>query len=228
MPKLGPRNPERSSLILEGASRLLLRYGYDKTTVDDIAREAHVSKGAIYLHWKSKDELIDALILREMDALVRDVGERIEADPEGGRLSRMYAHALGALAANPLARSLYSRDARILGDYARRQEPGRYSDRFAFGVEFAKALKASGALRLDIEPEAAAYAMSLLALGYLAVEELMPDSAAGLSDHAKTEAIVSLVQGGLEARGEGEGKQAILELIELVERQYAAAKENKS
>jgi AcrR family transcriptional regulator len=228
MPKLGPRNPERSAQILDGASRLLLRFGYDKTTVDDIAREAHVSKGAIYLHWKSKDELVDALILREMDALVRDVGARIEADPEGGRLSRMYAHALGSLAANPLARSLYSRDARILGDYVRRQEPGRYSDRFAFGVEFARRMKAAGALRDDLEPEAAAYAMSLLALGYLAVEELMPDSAGSLSEEAKTEAVIAIVEGGLDARGGGEGKAALLELIRLVEGQYKAVKGEES
>jgi hypothetical protein len=70
--------------------------------------------------------------------------------------------------------------------------------------------------------------MSLLALGYLAVEELMPDSAGSLSEEAKTEAVIAIVEGGLDARGGGEGKAALLELIRLVEGQYKAVKGEES
>ncbi|MEM7028378.1 MAG: helix-turn-helix domain-containing protein, partial [Chloroflexota bacterium] len=38
-------NKEREERILDAASNLFVHYGYDKTTVDDIAREAGVSKG---------------------------------------------------------------------------------------------------------------------------------------------------------------------------------------
>ena len=40
---------ERPTRILNTAGRLMTRYGYDKTTMDEIAREAGVSKGALYL-----------------------------------------------------------------------------------------------------------------------------------------------------------------------------------
>ncbi|MCB0031981.1 MAG: helix-turn-helix transcriptional regulator, partial [Anaerolineales bacterium] len=40
-------NPERETRILQAAAQLFAHYGFDKTTVSDIAREAGVSKGAI-------------------------------------------------------------------------------------------------------------------------------------------------------------------------------------
>ena len=60
-----PAQYEREQRILDAASRLIAHYGYDKTTVSDVAREAGVSKGAIYLHWKSKTALFEALLFRE-------------------------------------------------------------------------------------------------------------------------------------------------------------------
>ena len=57
---------EREQRILDAAANLIAHYGYDKTTVDEIAREAGVSKGAIYLHFKSKEDLFEALLLREI------------------------------------------------------------------------------------------------------------------------------------------------------------------
>lgn len=49
--------------ILDAADRLMLRYGYRKMTVDDIAREAGIGKGTIYLYFPSKEEV--ALSCRE-------------------------------------------------------------------------------------------------------------------------------------------------------------------
>jgi len=44
------RREARAQRILDAASTLILRYGYHKTTIDDIAREAGVGKGTLYLH----------------------------------------------------------------------------------------------------------------------------------------------------------------------------------
>ncbi|MEZ4470520.1 MAG: helix-turn-helix domain-containing protein [bacterium] len=52
---------ERQHQILEAASRLLLHYGPAKTTVADIAREAGISVGSVYLEFKSKDDILVAL-----------------------------------------------------------------------------------------------------------------------------------------------------------------------
>lgn len=52
---------DRRELILEAAERLLKHYGWTKTTVADIAREAHIGVGTVYLEFKSKDAIITEL-----------------------------------------------------------------------------------------------------------------------------------------------------------------------
>ena len=44
--------------ILTAFERLVARYGLDKVTIKDLAREAGISVGAIYLHFANKDALI--------------------------------------------------------------------------------------------------------------------------------------------------------------------------
>ncbi|MCB0198119.1 MAG: helix-turn-helix transcriptional regulator, partial [Anaerolineae bacterium] len=90
-------NEERKHRILDAAAELFIHYGYDKTTVSDIAREAGVSKGAIYLHFASKDELFEGLLIREMMTYQKNWLERIESDPKGGTIGGMYKNVLYAL-----------------------------------------------------------------------------------------------------------------------------------
>jgi AcrR family transcriptional regulator len=53
--------PKRRHELLRAAERLLRHYGVGKTTVADIAREAGVSVGAVYLEFSSKDDIVKAL-----------------------------------------------------------------------------------------------------------------------------------------------------------------------
>lgn len=48
--------------ILEAAMDLMARQGFSRTTLDEIAAAAGVSKGAIYWHFKGKDDLLAAII----------------------------------------------------------------------------------------------------------------------------------------------------------------------
>ena len=47
--------------ILEAAKRCFARQGYHETKMDDIVREAGLSKGALYWYFKGKEELLDTL-----------------------------------------------------------------------------------------------------------------------------------------------------------------------
>lgn len=51
--------------ILTVAARLFLEKGFDKTSMQDIARTADISKGAIYHHFQSKEEIINAVMSRQ-------------------------------------------------------------------------------------------------------------------------------------------------------------------
>ncbi|UOQ45225.1 TetR/AcrR family transcriptional regulator [Halobacillus salinarum] len=49
---------EKSMLIIEHAMKLFAKKGFSSTSVQEIAKECGISKGAFYLHFKSKDELL--------------------------------------------------------------------------------------------------------------------------------------------------------------------------
>jgi AcrR family transcriptional regulator len=51
----------RRAVILDAASRVFGQYGYRRASMDDIAREAQIGKGTIYLSFASKDEVFQAL-----------------------------------------------------------------------------------------------------------------------------------------------------------------------
>lgn len=99
-------NAERMGRILDAASGLFLHYGFDKTTVSDIARQAGVSKGTIYLHVDSKDHLLEELILRELKTYAEAWLARLEADPQGGTIAGMYKDSLYALSSSSFMATL--------------------------------------------------------------------------------------------------------------------------
>ncbi|MFK7987931.1 MAG: TetR/AcrR family transcriptional regulator [Sandaracinaceae bacterium] len=51
----------RRIVILKAAGRLFFHYGPLKTTIADIAKEAQVGVGSVYLEFRSKDEILSAL-----------------------------------------------------------------------------------------------------------------------------------------------------------------------
>ena len=55
---------ETVKLILDVATRLFVEKGYDATSLQDIINETHLSKGAIYHHFSSKEEIFEAIFHR--------------------------------------------------------------------------------------------------------------------------------------------------------------------
>jgi len=55
--------------ILAAAEELFHRFGYRKTTVAEIAQAAGIAKGAIYLHFPSKEEMFLSIVGRRLEGL---------------------------------------------------------------------------------------------------------------------------------------------------------------
>ncbi len=56
----------RRQLILTAAKRMLCEKGFTHASMEDVAREAELSPGALYLYFKSKDEILAALLLNSI------------------------------------------------------------------------------------------------------------------------------------------------------------------
>ncbi len=78
---------ERRAQILSAARECFIRNGYAHTRVDDIAREAGLSKGGVYFHFDSKREIFDALLAQQQERTAALVAE-IESG-EGGTFDKL-------------------------------------------------------------------------------------------------------------------------------------------
>ena len=67
----------REQLILEKAKHLFSEYGYDGVSMDQIAEAVEYSKGVLYKHFSSKEELYMALCAEELDSLARSFEEAV-------------------------------------------------------------------------------------------------------------------------------------------------------
>jgi AcrR family transcriptional regulator len=81
----GPRSlkdrqrEERERLILEAAEELLAEKGYHETSIDEIAARVGVSKGTVYLHFPSKEELVLAYLGRGMRRFMQEATDALNA-----------------------------------------------------------------------------------------------------------------------------------------------------
>ncbi len=71
---IDPQENMRNNIIGK-ATEVFARFGFKKTTVDDIAQALRKGKSSIYYYFKSKDEIFEAVVDREADALREKVNE---------------------------------------------------------------------------------------------------------------------------------------------------------
>lgn len=84
-PSAAPANTRDA--ILDAAGVLLGRYGYHKTTMDDLATEAGIARRTLYLHFRCKDDIFLARIDRVVERLLHE--EKRVADGPGDARERL-------------------------------------------------------------------------------------------------------------------------------------------
>lgn len=86
-PKGGGLSPEQArEHILDATEACFARFGLDKTTVDDIAAEAGLSRSMIYRHFSGRDELLTGVLARLTDRFTADLADRLDDHTTLGEL----------------------------------------------------------------------------------------------------------------------------------------------
>ena len=143
----------RLARILRAAEELFATHGFAKTTVDEIAAAAGVSKGLVYDHYVSKEALLGAIWDRLVEDWTRAVRENTKYDDGAiaDSLGEMVRSSLAYVRANPLLRRIIALDPGQL-------IPGGQESQLEFGRRYREALEPvlargvrRGQLRRDLD-----------------------------------------------------------------------------
>lgn len=68
----------RTELIIEAADELFARYGYERTSMEDIARQLNIGKGSIYLDFSTKEEILITILRRHAHRMYEFMEKKVE------------------------------------------------------------------------------------------------------------------------------------------------------
>ena len=82
--------PDKRARILDAAVKVFARSGFFTATVAEIAHEAGVADGTIYLYFKGKEDLLLRLVHEKMADLLAQAKSAVEAEPDAPRRLRRF------------------------------------------------------------------------------------------------------------------------------------------
>lgn len=192
----------RQERVLAAALEVFGRYGFRKTSMDEVARSADISRQGLYLYFPSKEALFRAAVRQELDTALGDASRCL--DEEGAALDRRVVAALDAWLGRYVGSMLASDIVGLLQDPA-----GQIADMVdaavaTFDARLAAAVAAATAeadrRRLGVTPEEVAAAMHVVGQGAKYLSSARGESRAEFV--ARVSAAVRLVLAGLDAAAE--------------------------
>lgn len=155
-------------MILDAATRRIIQQGFDRTTMGDVADEAGLNRALLYQHFQSKEDLLEALIVREIRQYSQVWLEALLEDPQGGSIASIHRSIAYALKQRPLMSAIVTRDDHIFGKYLRK--PGNIfsaAQTISTTRDFLQALQTAGAIRPEVNIPAMAYLMDMISYGLI-------------------------------------------------------------
>jgi AcrR family transcriptional regulator len=161
-----PDNARRDR-ILAVALEVFGRYGFRKTSMDEIARSADISRQGLYLHFDNKDALFRAAVGMELDTALSEVSRGL--NEEGVGLERRVVVALdawlgryvGSMLAPDIANLLHNPSMQ-LGDLV---DPARAAFNARLAAAIGAAMPEKDRKRIDVTAEEIAEALHVVAQG---------------------------------------------------------------
>lgn len=187
--------------IIDAAARVLSDHGYAGTRLSDIADEADLQAAAIYYHFGSREELVEAVVGEGTAQVVRHVRQSLEALPSGASPMERIVAAVDAHLRVTLGLSVYTtaavRNSGQLPEHMRERQRIEEDQYGALWRGMLEEARARGEIRADADLVLA----RMLVLGALnwAAEWWHPerDSVETVIGTAQT-----LIRRGLEVRGD--------------------------
>ncbi|MFJ1868749.1 TetR/AcrR family transcriptional regulator [Streptomyces sp. NPDC088097] len=165
---------ERAARILDVAADLLTRHGYRRVTMDDVAAEAGIGKGTVYLHWKTREQLFSAVLAREVLHALDGLRQTLHRDPQTCLLHNFARVYFLAVVERPLLRGLLLGDPHLLGKLTGSPDPARDDRHTTMARAYLALLAEHGLLRDDLTADEVGYAYQATFEGFLRAEGSAP------------------------------------------------------
>ena len=78
----GSKRDLNRETILKIAQEIFSKYGYKKTTLDDIANAVRKGKSSLYYYFKSKEDLFQAVIMKEVEVLAKELDKVVNRNTD--------------------------------------------------------------------------------------------------------------------------------------------------
>jgi len=164
----------RADHILDVASDLLLRWGYARLTIDDIARHAGVGKGTVYLHWNTREDLFYSVIMRQQLAAVEEQLAALRRDVTEVQVHRLVRWKYTTVMRRPILRAILRADPEILGrlvQFAKGSELVKLLG--TVSTDYYRALIDHGLMRDDLSMTDLLFEMGAMTMGFFTADTFM-------------------------------------------------------
>ncbi len=207
------RAGDKRERILSAAERIFARHGFFAAKVSDVAKEAGVADGTIYLYFKSKDDLLISLFERRMLELTEALQEAIAGKPPREQLRAFIRTYLQKCSDEAAATEVLTIELRQSSKFMKEYENPAFADFLRMLGGIITAAQASGDLTAAIPAHIAARmifgVLDELALAWVLAKQPFGGGAAGARPKKfdivrAADWVITLVTTGLETKKESQ------------------------
>ena len=183
----GDARDQTTARVLDAAHEQFSLVGIQRSSMEDVARRAGVSRVTVYRHFAGKDDLVQQVLHREFERFVAAyLEERARAETAVDRIVGGYVSTLQGIRRNPLLRGLLAveLDALVSSMAGRTEEVLAMARTFIAAQLHAE--QAAGEIAGSIDVDVVADLMTRVAISYV----LIPSDVVDLDDDAQALAMV--------------------------------------
>lgn len=148
------RLPDKRQRILDAALKVFAERGFFNAKVSEVARQAGVADGTIYLYFQNKDDLLISLFEDRMDFLIRRITEDLSksSGTVPDRIRRLIYHHLQLAVEHPELAEFITVELRQSGKFVREYGNPKFQEYLRILRDLVEEGQADGSLRSTIDP----------------------------------------------------------------------------
>jgi TetR/AcrR family transcriptional regulator, fatty acid metabolism regulator protein len=148
-----PQAPDKYQRILEAGIKVFARKGFHNARVSEIAAEAGVADGTIYIYFKNKDELLIKVFEESLAGIIARFERELSQEPDPlGRLKRFIRLHLEQMEQNQALAEVIQVELRQSNKFMKEYVPARFYDYLDIIARIVSEGQQAGLIRPEVSP----------------------------------------------------------------------------